>query len=166
MEENLQAALYKKGKNPDGADAVLRFLFSDTLQTCKPLTASGVPVTQAAWENCISDGYYYLRESVTAEYDADLGAYPALLLETAAFSENPLEYEALQRLGDVQAWTFTKEACQTLLSEITNIQMCQSGDPVIMGIIEEELLQAENGVRTREAAAEIIQSRVWIYLNE
>lgn len=166
MEENLQAALYKKGKNPDGADAVLRFLFSDTLQTCKPLTASGVPVTQAAWENCISDGYYYIRESVAAEYDADLGAYPALLLETTAFSENPLEYEALQRLGDVQVWTFTKEARQTLLSEITNIRMCQSGDLVIMGIIEEELLQAENGVRTREAAAEIIQSRVWIYLNE
>ena len=36
----------------------------------------------------------------------------------------------------------------------------------IDAIIEEELLQAENGVRTREAAAEIIQSRLYLYMNE
>ena len=39
-------------------------------------------------------------------------------------------------------------------------------DQTILSIVEEELSYWEGGVRTLEETTKIIDSRVWIYLNE
>lgn len=166
MRENLKAAIYKKGTNPAGADVFMRFLFSDEIQTCRPLTQTGVPVTKSAWEKCIEEGWYYLKESTEDVYTAGIGTHASLMLSIKTHTDSVLDEETLNRLDDVQTWYLSPQNRDALFNDFMTIRIRHRGDPLILSIIDEELQQTALGVRTREEAVKMIQSRVGIYLSE
>jgi len=53
-----------------------------------------------------------------------------------------------------------------MLDFFENCRMQAGSDPVIADIVEEELSYWYGGAKTLEETTKIIQSRVWIYLNE
>jgi hypothetical protein len=61
---------------------------------------------------------------------------------------------------------FTEEDKAALLAFLDTCRMQANTDTVITSIVNEELSAWREGVRSLEDAAKIIDSRVWIYLNE
>ena len=60
----------------------------------------------------------------------------------------------------------TDDDFDTVLTFFDTCTAYADPDTVISGIVEEELSAWESGARSLEDAAKMIQSRVWIYLNE
>ena len=60
----------------------------------------------------------------------------------------------------------TKPQRDEMLDFLCTTTMHGASDTVIRSIVEEELSYVTQGVRTAAEAGKIIQSRVWIYINE
>jgi hypothetical protein len=95
-----------------------------------------------------SDSEYLFSEiGTTAEYREDYG----LLRDT----------EALYTV-----FSFTDEKKEEIMAFFEDAKLCTSVDRTVQSIVNEELSAWHGGVRTLEETTKIIDSRVWIYLNE
>ena len=88
-------------------------------------------------------------------------------MQPIAISDVPLEeyttdFSATYNIEVV----ITDEDKAAMMDFFENCHMRADSDPVITSIVEEELSFWNGGARTLEETAKIIQSRVWIYLNE
>ncbi len=139
-----------------GCREFLDFLLSDRVQTSDNLINNNLPVTLSGLSGAI-DRYryfYYIREG-----SADM--------QPIAISDVPLEdyttgFSATYNIEIV----ITDEDKAAMMDFFENCHMRADSDPVITSIVEEELSFWNGGARTLEETAKIIQSRVWIYLNE
>ncbi|MBQ7298646.1 MAG: hypothetical protein IJW77_02280 [Clostridia bacterium] len=139
-----------------GCKEFLDFLLSDRMQASDVVLESGLPVTLSGLSAGI-DRYryfYYIRE----------GTNP---LQPAAISDVPLEKYTT---GFAETYNIeiaiTDEDKAALMDFFENCRMQMTPDTVIRRIVEEELSYWYGGAKTLEETTKIIQSRVWIYLNE
>ena len=63
-------------------------------------------------------------------------------------------------------YSMTDEHRRALLNFFETIKIRTTADEKILSIVNEELSYWKNGVRSLEETTKIIDSRVWIYLNE
>ena len=139
-----------------GCKAFLDFLLSDRVQTSDNMINTNLPVTLSGLSGAI-DRYryfYYVRNAGDR-------------IEPVAISDVPLEeyttdFAATYNIEVV----ITDEDKAAMMDFFENCHMRADSDPVITAIVEEELWFWNGGARTLEETAKIIQSRVWIYLNE
>ena len=139
-----------------GCKAFLDFLLSDRVQTSDNMINTNLPVTLSGLSGAI-DRYryfYYIRNAGDR-------------IEPVAISDVPLEdytsgFSATYNIEIV----ITDEDKAAMMDFFENCHMRADSDPVITSIVEEELSFWNGGARTLEETAKIIQSRVWIYLNE
>lgn len=148
--------------NTSGAYAYLNLLLSDMLQTQDAMFA--FPVTQSAVETRLTWGmqYYYLREETGMYTTRNYGSALRIQFGTASKSGQ----DSLKASYYDATLNILKPEMQPLLDYICNSTMRGASDTVIRSIIEEELSYVSQGVRTAAEAGKIMQSRVWIYLNE
>ncbi len=144
------------------AKAFLQMFYTEEAQSDSILSGYGLPVTQAALGSLVEEGYYYFRYGgENAEVILSSGeTQPRLIL--LGTSEEP--DENLVQYGE--EIYISKEQCDEVLAFLTGTAVCGAPDAVIKSIIDEELSAFDAGVRTREEAVKIIQSRVGIYLSE
>ncbi|MBE6657465.1 MAG: hypothetical protein E7604_03375 [Ruminococcaceae bacterium] len=139
-----------------GCAEFISFLLSDRVQTSDKLIEQSLPVTLSGLEAAI-DRYryfYYVREGVQP-------------MVPAAISDVPLEdYKTgFSETYNIEV-VITDEDKAAMLDFFENCRMQAGSDPVIADIVEEELSYWYGGAKTLEETTKIIQSRVWIYLNE
>lgn len=81
---------------------------------------------------------------------------------------NKVEYQDSYYLNDVEILLdpLTQEDCDRVLGYLESAKHVYSYDQAILDIVTEESASYFDGQKTAEEAAEIIQSRVYIYVNE
>ncbi len=148
--------------NTSGAYAYLNLLLSDMLQTQDAMFA--FPVTQSAVETRLTWGmqYYYLTQGSGMYTTRNYGS--ALRIQFGTASKSGLDSLKASYYDDTLQ--VLKPEMQPLLDYVCNSTMRGAGDMMIRSIIEEELSYVSQGVRTAEEAGKIMQSRVYIYINE
>lgn len=163
-ESGTLAAVMKNSKNQDGAISFLEMLLSDEVQTSEVLCDSGLPVTDSAFEKILQEGYYYFNESetVTTHHGGvNQGTYRIPVIAFRTYSEQPIPAHTYDYGISVSA-----EQAEWLQAYVRDSVMHGLADETIESIITEELSYVTAHIRTYEEASELIQSRVFIYLNE
>jgi len=141
-----------------GAMTFLAYLLSDEIQTYDTLTA--LPVTCSAMEVLLqTDNYYYISDSFDA-ISADSYFFTSL---------------AVMNLDEETRMTFYPNAVTVTLTDADKTalrrlfyetEMQSLVDTTMSAIIEEELSAYRAGVRTLSETQRILQSRLYIYVNE
>ena len=132
------------------------------------------PYKQEAWE--------FLRYYLTEEYQTTIRyGWPLLdsamdkLVEEACqppyYTDefgNKVEYEETYYINGVEIVLepLTQQDCERVLSFIDSAEHTYSYDTAIMNIVAEEAAPFFEGEKTAAEAADIIQSRIFIYVNE
>ncbi|MBQ8577573.1 MAG: hypothetical protein IJ449_06370 [Clostridia bacterium] len=177
-----------------GCLAFLEYLLSDEWQCADSLMY--LPVTKRAVRKQLTDSrYWYMNaddydaigdpNAVLQAPSMNLGrgdpvGYINLTPDYA--SAEPLDTDAYTdtftytdpATGETTVYTstayweivLTDAEIDEFLDFLDNCHMKSGTDTTVQTIVEEELSYWENGVRTLEETTKIIQSRVWIYLNE
>ena len=145
-----------------GAYEYLEFLLSDTIQTAPALTDYALPVTRGALDKLLLVGYHYYSD------DADSLARAENGIRIHCETVTSLPMDAMEQIlafynHEIQV---TKAERDLLYRYLCETDMRGAGDTMIRSIIEEELSYVSQSVRTAEEAGKIMQSRIWIYLNE
>ncbi len=150
-----------------GAKAFLKMLYTKDIQSDSALSAYGLPVTEEALQTLVKEGYYYFQYggegAETISYvgeDRDNAVHkPRLLL-------NGYQKEQYDQFINATEVYITQTQCDEVLDFLCGTSVCGAPDTVIESIIDEELSAVDAGIRTREEAVKMIQSRVSIYLSE
>ncbi len=152
-------ALGAGGSCPDGAEAYMEMLYSDTVQIA--VGRNAFPVTESGVRAHISEGYLYFQEypSVWGNELFD----SSYCIQFFRFTEEQTDFDSSVVNHEIRV---TKADMDLMLSKITDRSANTVGDSTIGNIIDEELSAAAGGVRSIADAAKIIQSRVFIYVNE
>ncbi|MCQ2433406.1 MAG: hypothetical protein MJ175_12465 [Clostridia bacterium] len=139
--------------NQDGVRAFLDYMLSDEVQCSDGLMSASLPVTENALSSLFSEGYgYYLPIQMIDSFT----------LNCIAASKNHDEqlsnaYEEVPIPG-----TFANQLYHVIADGI----FCPPEDETITDIINEEYAAIVSGIRDCKAAADMIQNRVQLYLNE
>ncbi|MBQ7298648.1 MAG: carbohydrate ABC transporter substrate-binding protein [Clostridia bacterium] len=139
-----------------GCREFLDYMLSEQVQNSDVIVTSSLPVTKDALSRAIDEHRYYYYPS-----DGELQ------LEAVDVSAEHLDIydEALEK-GRYTEIVITDEDKAAMMEFFDVCRMETGFDPVVRQIVEEELSFWNGGARTLEETAKIIQSRVWIYLNE
>lgn len=152
----LPTAVFADSDVIPGCEAFVEFLLSDTRQSDTDLTTSYLPVTRSAMEKAIDNNreYRYPQATVNQLRESNTPGYMNLNAYRGADTE---EYATVSIEDDDKA---------AILSFFENCHMRANADPFILSIVNEELSFYEGHARSLEETTKIIDSRVWIYLNE
>ena len=152
----LPTAVFADSDVIPGCEAFVEFLLSDTRQSDTDLTTSYLPVTRSAMEKAIDNNreYRYPQATVNQLRESNTPGYMNLNAYRGADTE---EYVTVSIEDDDKA---------AVLSFFENCHMRANADPFILSIVNEELSFYEGHARSLEETTKIIDSRVWIYLNE
>ena len=158
----------------DGCIAFLSYLLSDELQ-CQP-TLSYLPVTESGLRTLMSSRRYWYydadiyekysdpnAELVKAPFYGVLSALQYIPTRAAASSAEPLAHYENDRYVTVE---LTDNDADAFIAFLNSCHMKANVDRTLHSIVTEELSYWENNARTLEETTKIIDSRVWIYLNE
>lgn len=139
-----------------GCKEFLDYMLSDAIQNSDVVIQSSLPVTKEALSAAIDTYRYFYYATDGENY---LGVADAA-------SEHLSDWEPAISKGSVAEVIITDEDKAVMMDFFENCHMKTGFDPVVKQIVEEELSFWNGGARTLEETAKIIQSRVWIYLNE
>ena len=156
---DLSAAIGADTAYSDGVYAFLRLFLSDTVQTSDALPA--FPVTRSAVDAEIGNGYQYFYVDTVPNPAKTYGWDSYLSVGFDRFSR----FE-LTDLSGRDSFMVLKPEFDAVLNHFTDANPRGAGDRVIREIVAEEMSYVTQGVRSAADAAKIIDSRVWIYLNE
>lgn len=159
-----------------GAAEFVSFALSQEAMTAPTLTRSFLPTTQDAMLALLDQStYYYYEDDPTAwlpynQYEGSAavvsGVYLFHLLDSAVPDmEKALKYSNSGKVKEIVLTAEDKDAFLALLNADGAVSSA-AGNTVINAILEEELSAYYSGAKTLEDVAALIQSRVWIYLNE
>ena len=149
-----------------GCKAFIDFCLSDDIQSSEYLTASALPVTRSALELALNNyRYLYYYNSFSTYENPNLGGGSVTQLSPVSHSAQKDE-STLYTSSSYTEMILTDDDFDTVLTFFDTCTAYADPDTVISGIVEEELSAWESGARSLEDAAKMIQSRVWIYLNE
>ncbi len=164
----------------DGCIAFLDHLLSVELQTDDTLTERYLPVTIDGIRSVLAAHRYWYYEDTIYDAIGDpnaqmtkggslLGGTTTYLpVSAAGYSAEYIDNFGPQKQteGNYVVLELTEEMQERFLDFLENCRMKANTDQTILSIVEEELSYWEGGVRTLEETTKIIDSRVWIYLNE
>ncbi|MBE6657053.1 MAG: hypothetical protein E7604_01270 [Ruminococcaceae bacterium] len=159
-----------------GAAEFVSFALSQEAMTAPTLTRTFLPTTQDAMLALLDQStYYYYEDDPTAwlpynQYEGSAavvsGVYLFHLLDSAVPDmEKALKYSNSGKVKEIVLTAEDKDAFLALLNADGAVSSA-AGNTVINAILEEELSAYHSGAKTLEDVAALIQSRVWIYLNE
>lgn len=155
-------SVFADSANLGGCKAFLDFVLSDDMQASEMLARHMLPVTRSAMERLIDENrYYYYAKKFGTVGGMDPNAM-TLLLE-------PLMTKSTYDESIASCYTvveITDEDKAQIMSFFDNSISYAHPDETIRDILNEELSVYRAGVRTLEETTKIIDSRVWIYLNE
>ncbi|MBQ8577172.1 MAG: extracellular solute-binding protein [Clostridia bacterium] len=151
----------------EGCRQFLQFCLSDERQTDGALTDTALPVTLSAMEKELDSYRYTYYPNATAKavharntsgyLDLSAAGHSAELLDTLDGASVAEHYTVVEMTAHERA---------QFLDFFENSRMRTNADPFIKEIIEEEVSFWKGNARTLEETTKIIQSRVWIYINE
>jgi len=141
----------------DGIKALLKLLYSDEIQTSSVYLRGALPVTESALGTLTVPGNYDVDKSTIPQKNGDIHT------QITVNEITPIRNEMK---NDGSCAVFAEALCSRLFRHLTEMPAIGRTDAVIDGIIDEELSAVTAGIRTKEDAAKIIQSRVSIYLSE
>lgn len=157
-------AVLETSEYQDGCIAFLEFLLSDELQNAD---GNLLPVTKSALRAQLEDNrwFYYLKSQIkTIETpkkdltDLDLpGTYSEYVSDYGITGDTESMYDV---------FSMTDENIEEIKEFFDTIDIRAKADNTILEIINEELSYWQNNARSLEETTKIIDSRVWIYLNE
>ncbi len=139
-----------------GCREFIEYMLSEDIQNSDIVIESSIPVTREALSLAIDTYRYYYYTTTGENYlgVADVSSKHLTSLEK--------DIEA----GRIAEVVITDEDKAVMMDFFETCHMETGFDPVVKQIVEEELSFWNGGARTLEETAKIIQSRVWIYLNE
>ncbi len=144
-----------------GVQELLDFLLSDAVQTSAYLTENALPVTRSALEKTLAEYrfLYYdssLFHSVTG-FGGASGISVHAIDHSSQYSEEKSRNRTVIEISDAE-----QEAFLRFFDRISAL----TPDPTVKSIVSEELSAYESGAKSLDEVSKLIQSRVWIYLNE
>lgn len=172
------------------------FLYCEKGSFGEEITAIGFPVEEGVGSVIMSNGNYaisakspyqqeaweFLRYYLTDEYQSTIRyGWPILnsamdkMVEEAQQAPyytdefgNKVEYQESYYLNGMEILLdpLTQQDCERVLSFIESAEHIYSYDDAIMNIMAEETAPYFDGEKTAAEAADIIQSRIFIYVNE
>ena len=143
------------GSCTEGAKAFLQYLLSEEIQTSAMVLDHYMPVTSEALEYALTyDRYYYTCNTHVPDI---------MPISTAKKSTEPDEYYEQYHWRSV---TYTEADIGKIRSMAESEAIGQLLDPVLHGIIREEVSAYLSGDRSAEDTVRILQSRVSTYLAE
>ncbi|MBE6658154.1 MAG: hypothetical protein E7604_06900 [Ruminococcaceae bacterium] len=139
----------------DGIKALLSLLYSDEIQTSSVYLRGALPVTKSAFSTLLMPGIFHIDKITVPQSNGKVNT-------------QIMAYHILTdgNEKDRSSIAVSEVLCSRLLYHLTALPTIGNTDTVIDGIVNEELDAVYHGIRTKEEAAEIIQSRVSIYLSE
>ena len=146
-------SIFSESQNLGGCQAFLDFILSDTIQTSPYLTSIALPVTRSAMEQLLNENRYH--------YIAPTAYGSSYLIEPTVSSPTP------KSMSDYYTCVEITNADRDMLMQF--FETCAAfvnHDLPVYKIVMEEISAYESGIRSLEEAAKLIQSRVWIYVNE
>ena len=160
---------------PDAALTFVSFLLSDDAQTNPALTDRALPVTPSAMQAMLDlhRWQYYNKElgrDLTESPDTQT-LFLSWVGTTSEFDPGFGNTNADGTPGDKAAeifhiMNFTDEDDRRIMDFFNNVTTYVSADGKVEEIANEELSFWQGNARSLEDTGEIINSRVWIYLNE
>lgn len=164
----LSAAVMWDTDVPDGCKAWLNHMLSDEWQTDQALLNVYLPVTVSAMDAAISmNRFSYYTKSDMARIRARDTTDLVYLSPIGTSSVYDVQFNGAQNTAEVyEVLEITDAEKQMLLDFFDRAYMHTFTDPFIKEIVEEEVSFWEGSARTLEETTKIIDSRVWIYLNE
>jgi len=160
---------------PDAALAFVSFLLSDDAQTNPALTDRALPVTPSAMQAMLDlhRWQYYDKElgrDLTESPDTQT-LFLSWVGTTSEFDPGFGNTNEDGTPGDKAAeifhiMNFTDEDDRRIMDFFNNVTTYVSADGKVEEIANEELSFWQGNARSLEDTGEIINSRVWIYLNE
>ena len=164
----ISAAVLWDTEYAEGCAAFLNFLLSDSMQSQMPSSCGVLPVTYQSMSTMIDQYRYSLYDETTADAMHNRNTPGYVALEPQEISETWLPgfddltaEEEKRRIIEI-----TDEDKQMLLRFFDEVRPRKQTASVIQSIITEELSYWENNARSLEETTKIIDSRVWICLNE
>ena len=151
----------------DGCLAFLEFLLSDEMQTNDQHLARVLPSTDSALKKALGQCRYVYYDKMQV-YDK-LETPSTAGLSVAADGYTSEYQEDFGRYHDTSYYhviEITDEDREKFFGFISGCRMKDTVDDTVRAIVTEELSYWQNNARTLEETTKIIDSRVWIYLNE
>ncbi len=147
-----------------GAMTFLAFLLSDDIQESATLTDRFLPVTYSGIEGLLERRTYYFHRDRYENLGEYLGSRISYLRPDAAayYLNSPYKDEQEQLL----TVTLTDDDIAALRRLFYTSETRSLVDTTMTRIIEEELSAYRAGAQTLERTQEILQSRLFIYINE
>ena len=151
-----QFAVFADSTVRGGCREFLDFLLSDRMQTSDVVLETGLPVTLSGLSGGI-DRYRYF-------YYGRSGVNPLTpsVISDVSVEEYTTGFAATYNIEIV----ITDEDKAKLMQFFEECSMQMTPDDVILEIVNEELSYWYGGAKTLVETTKVIQSRVWIYLNE
>jgi len=168
IHSDLSAAVLWDTEYADGCAEFLNYLLTDSMQGALASKDAGIPVTRSALSTAIDQYRYsfYDKDTANTLYNRNTPGYVSL---------HPMEYSAewlpaFDQLSEEdqkrRIVEITDEDKQMLLQFFDDLRPRRQTVSMVRSIITEELSYWENNARSLEETTKIIDSRVWIYLNE
>ena len=168
ISSDLSAAVLWDTEYADGCAEFLNYLLSDSMQDALVSKDAGIPVTYSALSAAIDKYRYsfYDKNTADAVYNRNTPGFISL---------QPMEYSAEwlpafdQLTADEQKrriCEITEDDKQILLRFFEDLRPRRKTVSMVQSIINEEISYWENNARSLEETTKIIDSRLWIYLNE
>ncbi len=149
----------------EGCLAFVEFLLSDAMQITDSLPA--LPVTMSAMEHLLDQNTYQYYSKTRYEQLERGSDSEYLFSEIGTTAEYREDYGLLRDTEELYTvFSFTDEKKEEIMAFFEDAKLCTSVDRTVKSIVNEELSAWQGGVRTLEETTKIIDSRVWIYLNE
>lgn len=149
-----------------GCAAFAEYLLSDDAQCHDAILVESLPVTRSAMSRAIdAHRYFYYGNSVfQAEQSSVVGGYVSVSLNLAA-DAHTAEYDT--RLAELASTVIeiTDDDKAEIMHFFENFRT-ENTDETVAAIVKEELSAWESGAKSLDEVSKLIQSRVWIYLNE
>lgn len=140
-------AISRNSRQKSAAWAFITWLLSPSVQSELP---SGFPVCRSTLEEQIS-------QASEIEYETDAeGVERQVVKQTVSFEGEP----------PVEIYCITQEQAEQLLALIEQAENISQVEPKIYQIFLEEADYYFNGAKSLEETADVIQSKVYIYVNE
>ncbi len=152
----------------NGALSFLAFLLSDDIQSSTTLTDTALPVTYSGCERLLENRTYYFSKDFVASYGYDDRYHIAYMPPSSVEYYLTNERESVRNaLDDIAVTvTLTDDDIAALRRLFYTSETRSLIDVTMRQIIEEELSAYRAGAQTLERTQEILQSRLFLYINE
>ena len=154
---------------PLGAVAFMQYLLSDEIQTCRMMREYGLPAARSAMEKTFPVGYIYYKNGTRAHITVDgewYAYHPEAVTLGYMYQKDWISQEEQETEGIFTSVFVQKEDCDLFIRFLDRATVKTSSDAALAEILDEELSYAESGARSAAQTGEVLQSRVFIYLNE